>query len=96
MMLPDGQWKKFRAIEEDAGQADSCLLTRPPDRVTVRRAALAATASACGSAPNPTGGRAMRGAFSQILTDTPEMFTKSWGWVPLFPMTNLRMAPGVM
>ena len=53
MMLPDARRKKFRAIEEGAGHADSCLLTRPAGPVTVRRAALAATASACGSVRKP-------------------------------------------
>jgi hypothetical protein len=51
-MLLDARGKKFRAIEENAGYADSCLLTRPPNRLLCA-ALLAATASACGSARKP-------------------------------------------
>jgi len=66
MMLPDARRKEFPAIEEDAGHADSCVLTRPPDwlpraALLRQRRLLPAVLPA-----NPAGGRAARSTFSQI------------------------------
>ena len=53
MMLPDARRKKFRAVEEDAKTGRFRPINPPAGPVTVGRAALAATASACGSARQP-------------------------------------------
>ena len=50
MMLPDARWKKFRAVEEDAKTGRFRPINPPAGPITVGRAALPATASACGSA----------------------------------------------
>src|SRR5215467_400526 len=71
------------------GQADSCLLTRPPDRLPC--AALLWPRRLLPAAPpaNPAGGRAARSAFTQILTDTPGNVPLKAGADPAFPDDEL-------
>ena len=73
-MLPDARWKKFRAVEEDAKTGRFRPINPPAGPVTVGRAALAATASACGSARKPGWWPGSAKHVLAELTDTQEMF----------------------
>ena len=74
MMLPDARRKKFRAVEEDAKTGRFRPINPPAGPITVGRAALPATASACGSARQPG---LVAGSAKHVLPelmDTQEMF----------------------
>ena len=96
MRQPDPRRKKFRAIEEHAGHADSCLLTRAagPDYRAPRCSGRDRFCLRLRPQPGwwPGSAKHVLPDFDGQSRNVPLKLART----PLFPMTNLRMAPGVM